>query len=102
MTNNKYLRLSAVNENDYYLYSGSPREICKTVISQGKFVANLKKQACPERSRMKPKPNKANCIVQSSACCGLCLDCRFRGNDKCGIPGRRKILIQFVKTKPIY
>ncbi|OHB62894.1 MAG: hypothetical protein A2168_04860 [Planctomycetes bacterium RBG_13_50_24] len=56
MTNNKYLRLSAVNENDYYLYSGSPREICKTVISQGKFVANLKKQACPERSRMEPKP----------------------------------------------
>jgi len=44
------LRLSAVNENDYYLYSCSPHEIAcplggKTVISQGKFVVNLKKQA---------------------------------------------------------
>jgi len=55
MTNNKYLRLSAVNENDYYLYSCSPHEICKTIISQGKFVANLKKQTQFSKGQIRVK-----------------------------------------------
>jgi hypothetical protein len=45
----------------------------------------------------KTKPNIANfkCRI------GRGLDSRFRGNDKYGIPARRKILIPFEKTKPI-
>ena len=46
---------------------------------------------------VKTNPNKANykCRI------GRRVDSRLRGNDKYGIPSRRKILTLFEKTKPI-
>jgi len=69
------------------VYSGSPHEICKTVISQGKFVANLKKQSQFVGLRPEILSTKLEILNKTNGC---------------GMVALKELLkVQFEKTNPI-